>query len=403
MLTGVGFLLDQLLDYLNVRYLRDDLPRELSSIYNESEYRKSVVYQRAQTRFGFATSLVSFVVSFAMLAWGGFGGFDAWLRQGISDPVVLSLTFFAGLMIAGDLLTTPFQWYGTFVLEARFGFNKTTPRTFVLDKLKGYLLGIVLGGPLLWLLLFLVQQVGRDFWWMFWIAITAFSLFMNVFYSSLILPLFNTLKPLQDGDLKHSIERYAERVNFPLTQILVMDGSRRSNKSNAFFAGLGKQKKVVLYDTLIENHSTEELVSVLAHEVGHYKKQHIVLGLMVSVVQTGLMLYLLQYFIFNENLSLALGGTEYAIHLNLIAFAILYGPISTILGLLGNFLSRKNEYEADAYAARTFGAEPLQSALKKLSVHNLSNLTPHPWYVFFNYSHPPLLQRIRAIDRIKNL
>ncbi|MEL6534804.1 MAG: M48 family metallopeptidase [Bacteroidota bacterium] len=402
-ITGFGFLVDQVIDYLNIKYLQEELPSELANIYEETEYQKSIRYQRSQTRFGFVTSLTSFVASFGLLAFGGFGWIDGLLSRYITSELWLPLAFFGSLFIASDLLTTPFQWYGTFRLEARYGFNKTTLRTFLLDKVKGYLLGILLGGPLLALFIYLLTQMGRDFWWISWIAITAFSLFMNVFYSTLILPIFNKLTPLQEGELKHSIEDYARKVKFPLTNILVMDGSRRSNKSNAFFSGFGPQKKVVLYDTLIEKHSTDELVSVLAHEVGHYKKQHIRAGFLLSTLQTGLMLFLMQFIIFNEELSFALGGTEYAIHLNLIAFAILYGPISTILGLIGNYVSRKNEYEADAYATRTYGGEPLQSALKKLSVHNLSNLMPHPWYVFFNYSHPPLLQRLKAIDRIQNL
>ncbi|HAA13545.1 MAG TPA: peptidase M48 [Cytophagales bacterium] len=402
-LTGLGFLIDQVIDYLNIKYLKEELPGELANIYEESKYQKSIQYQRANARFGFITSLMSFTASFGLLAFGGFGWIHRLLATYVTSTSWLPLVFFGALFITSDILTTPFQWYNTFRLEARYGFNKTTLRTFIFDKLKGYGLGVLLGGPLLALFIFLLNQMGKDFWWIFWLAMTAFSLFMNVFYSSLILPIFNKLTPLQDGNLKSSIEEYARKVDFPLTNILVMDGSRRSSKSNAFFSGFGKQKKVVLFDTLIEKHSTDELVSVLAHEVGHYKKQHILGGFLLSTVQTGLMLFLMQFIIFNEELSFALGGTEYAIHLNLIAFAILYGPISTILGLIGNYISRKNEYEADAYATRTFGGEPLQSALKKLSVHNLSNLMPHPWYVFFNFSHPPLLQRLKAIDRIQNL
>lgn len=402
-ISGFGFLLDQLLDYLNLRYLQEELPGELENIYDGAAYRKSIAYQRVTSRFGFLTSLLSFIVSFGMLAFGGFGWIDATLNGYIKTETLRSLVFFGGLVVAGDLLTTPFQWYNTFVLEEKFGFNKTTPKTFFLDKLRGYLLGILLGGPILWLLLYLVSHAGPNFWWMFWVAITVVTLFMNVFYTTLILPLFNKLTPLEDGELKAAIEAYARKVKFPLSNILVMDGSRRSNKSNAFFAGLGRQKKVVLFDTLIQKHSTDELVSVLAHEVGHYKSQHILVGFLLSTLQTGLMLFVMKFIIFNEQLSLALGGADYVIHLNLIAFAILYGPISTVLGLLGNIISRKNEFEADAFAAKTYGGEPLQLALKNLSVHNLSNLMPHPWYVFFNYSHPPLLQRLKAIDRIQNL
>ena len=392
-----------MLDYLNLRYLREDLPAELAGIYNEAEYRKSILYQKVQARFGFITSLAGFLVSFSMLAFGGFGYLDEMLKPLVSHDILRSLAFFGTLFIAADLLTLPFQLYSTFRLEERFGFNNTTPRTFILDKLKGYFLALLVGGSILYLLLYLIQTLGRDFWWVFWVAITGFSIITNVFYTSLILPLFNKLTPLEEGALKSAITDYAKKVNFPLGSILIIDGSKRSNKSNAFFSGLGRQKKVVLYDTLVEKHTTEELVSVLAHEVGHYKKRHILVGLLLSVIQTGLMLYLMQYVIFNEQLAVALGGEGLAMHLNLIAFAILYGPFSTILGLLTNIMSRRNEYAADAFAAATYQGSSLQSALKKLSVHNLSNLMPHPWYVFFNYSHPPLLQRLKAIDRIQNL
>jgi STE24 endopeptidase len=258
-------------------------------------------------------------------------------------------------------------------------------------------LGALVGGGLLSLLIYLVQMLGPSFWVWFSIIAATFILFINMFYTSLILPLFNKLTPLQEGELKTAIEDFSNRVNFPLDNIYVIDGSKRSKKANAFFSGIGKKKKIVLYDTLIDNHTTDELVAVLAHEVGHFKKKHIVWGYVLSVVQIFFTLWILSLMILNENLSVALGGSQMAIHLNLIAFGILYSPISGITGLLMSLLSRKNEFEADAYARINFDGKALSDALKKLSVDTLSNLFPHPWYVFFHYSHPPLLQRLKAL------
>jgi STE24 endopeptidase len=285
------------------------------------------------------------------------------------------------------------------VIEEKYGFNRMNLRTFFSDKVKGYILGGLIGIPLFLLLLLLINKIGADFWWVFWIIASAFMLFMNAFYTSLIVPLFNKLTPLEDGDLKKRIEDYCTNVSFPLSNIYVIDGSKRSAKSNAFFSGLGKRKKVVLYDTLIENHSDDELVAVLAHEIGHYKRRHIPKTFGLSIIQTGFMLFILSRVVGNENLSLALGAETYGIHLNLLAFSILYSPISTMLGIASNILSRKYEFQADEYAATTYAAGAMKTALKKLSKDNLSNLYPHPLYVFVHYSHPPLLQRLKSIDQ----
>jgi STE24 endopeptidase len=283
------------------------------------------------------------------------------------------------------------------VIEERFGFNKTKPGTFIADKVKGYIIGGIIGAAFLSALIFLVGKFGPSFWILFGTVAAVFILFVNMFYASWILPLFNKLTVLPDGDLKSAIENFSKKVNFPLDNIFVMDGSKRSSKANAFFSGIGAKKKIVLYDTLINNHTTEELVAVLAHEVGHFKKKHIVLSLVLSVVQVFFVLFILSLMIFNNDLSIALGGTQQSIHLNLIAFAILFSPISAVTGLLMSLLSRKNEYEADAYAKETFSGIELGNALKKLSVDTLSDLYPHPLYVFFYYSHPTLLQRLSKL------
>ncbi len=269
-----------------------------------------------------------------------------------------------------------------------------------MDKLKGYLLIIIIGGILIYALLWLIEQMGDNFWIYFWLVIAGFTLFMNVFYTSLIVPLFNKLVPLEDGELKSTILDYSKKVNFPLDNIYVIDGSKRSTKANAYFSGLGRKKKIVLFDTLIKNHTTEELLAVLAHEVGHYKKKHIIMGLVTSILQSGLVLFIMSLMIFNPNLSDAFGGQQMSIHLNLLAFFILFSPISHITGIIMNIISRKNEFSADSFAATTFKAKPLQEALKKLSVNNLGNLNPHPWYVFVHYSHPPIIERLNALEAI---
>ncbi|WP_224997963.1 M48 family metallopeptidase [Cesiribacter sp. SM1] len=417
-LVSFGYLLELLLDWLNYTYLKKPYLPQLSGILTEEKYHQSVAYQQERKRFGFITATYSFLLMLVMLLSGGFGWLDDQLRAWTQHPILLALLYFGVLMLASDLLSLPFQLYSTFKIEERWGFNKTNARTFWLDKLKGYALGALLGGLLLSLLLWLVLQLGQNFWLYFWGVLLLFMLGANVFYTSLILPLFNKLRPLTEGALKTALETYSQKINFPLKNIYVIDGSKRSSKANAFFAGLGKQKKIVLYDTLIEKHTEEEIVAVLAHEAGHYKKQHILKGFVLSVLQSGLMLFLLSRFIGSETLTLALGSTPLGgtplggnpleggllpLHLNLIGFGLLYSPISMLLGLLMNSLSRRHEYQADAYAAQTYGARPLQEALRKLSVLNLSQPLPHPWYVWVHYSHPPLLYRLEALEKQKQV
>jgi STE24 endopeptidase len=397
-ISTISYLFGELLDYLNLKSQRTDIPNEIASFYDRTKYLKSLDYHRELTRFGFLTSAFSFALSLTMLVAGGFGWLDSLLRPLISNEILLALAFFGILVIVSDLLTIPFQLYSTFVIEEKYGFNKTTVKTFLLDKLKGYLLGAVIGAPLLALLIYLIQVIGPNFWIWFALIAAAFMLFMNMFYTSLILPLFNKLTPLPDGELKSAIQTFAQKINFPLDNIFVIDGSKRSNKANAFFSGIGKKKKIVLYDTLIERHTTDELVAVLAHEVGHFKKKHIIWGFALSIAQVFFTLFILSLMVYNQSLSLALGGSQQAIHLNLIAFTILFAPISGITGLLMSMYSRKNEYEADAYARENYNGTALADALKRLSVDSLSNLYPHPMYVFFHYSHPPLLKRLAALS-----
>ena len=396
-IVALNFVLEQFLEVLNRKSKQDQLPKELQGVYDAEKYQQSLDYRHANDRFHTVTSAFSFVLYISLLATGFFGWLDTQLQPYFENPIWLALAYFGVLFLASDILTIPFQLYSNFVIEEKFGFNKMTLKTFWTDKLKGYLLTILLGGLLAGTFLYLVISIGQNFWLYFWAIAAVVMILLNMFYTSIFVPLFNKLEPLEEGELRTAIESYSQKVDFPIKNIFVIDGSKRSSKSNAFFSGIGKQKKVVLYDTLIENHSTEELVAVIAHEVGHYKKKHILSGLLFSVLQVGFTLFVLSLLIFNEQLSLALGAESLAIHINLIAFGILFSPISTITGLMMNVWSRKNEFEADAYAAVTYSGEPLSNALKKLSAHNMSNLQPHHWYVFFHYSHPPLLQRLRAI------
>ena len=395
-----GYLLERILDTLNLKHTVPELPEELSGIFDSEEYRKSQLYKRDNTRFSFVTSSVSTIVMLLVFFLGGFGWLDQQLTGSTSSYILFVLLFFGILAFVSDILTTPFALYGTFVIEERYGFNRTTWKTFFLDKLKGWLLGLIIGGGLLALITWIYLLTGSWFWLIALGVVTLFMIFMTMFYSNLIVPLFNKQTPLEEGTLRAKIEEFAASVKFRLDNIYVMDGSKRSSKANAYFTGLGPKKRIVLFDTLINDLEEDEIVAVLAHEVGHYKKKHTMTGLILSTVQTALTLFLLSLFIGVDSFAVALGGTEASFHLGLIAFGILYSPVSMLMGLGTNLFSRANEYQADRYAREHHDGEQLISSLKKLSKNNLSNLTPHPTYVFFHYSHPPLLQRIRALRKI---
>ena len=393
----VDFILERFLEFLNSTQWSDQLPEEVKDIYEEKEYQKQQAYEKKNFRFSMLSSSFSFTLMFLMVLFAGFALVNSWALSVSTNPILTALVFFGILLLASDLLTTPFSIYDTFVIEEKFGFNKTTPKTFILDKLKGYLLGAIIGGGLLALIIYIYQLTTTNFWIYTWIVITGFSVFMVLFYSNLIVPLFNKQTPLPEGELKSAIETFSAKVGFKLDNIYVIDGSKRSTKANAYFTGFGAKKRIVLYDTLINDMTTNELVAVLAHEIGHYKKHHVIWSLLLGILQTGVMLFIFSLFVGNPDLSAALGVETPSFHIGLIAFGILYSPISMVTGLAMNIFSRKNEYEADAFAAKYFDAYELASALKKLSVKNLSNLRPHPAYVFFHYSHPTLLQRLQAL------
>ena len=392
------YLFERLLEVLDLRNLSNTLPKPFQGVYEAEKYRKSQEYTRENTRFGFYTSTFSLILILLMLFLSGFALIDRWAGNITGSPLLIPLVFFGILGLAFDLLNTPFSLYDTFVIEEKYGFNKMNLKIFVGDKLKSWLLGAVIGGGLLLLIVWFYQLTGKLFWIYAWGLVTVFTIFMTLFYSSLIVPLFNKQTPLEEGSLRKGIEEFCNKVDFKLDNVFVIDGSKRSTKSNAYFSGLGKKKRIVLYDTLIKDLSEEEIIAVLAHEVGHYKKKHTRTGLILSVLQTGLTLYILSLFINSEVLSAALGVQHAAFHINLIAFGLLYSPISMLLGLGMNVISRKNEYEADAFAKENYSGSSLASALKMLTVKNLGNLQPHPLSVFFHYSHPTVLQRLEKLE-----
>ena len=395
----INFIVDTLLNALNANHFNDKLPEELQDIYDEAEYKKSQNYKTTNYKFGILTSTFSIILTIGFLLFDGFEFVDNIARNYSKNPIVIALIFFGIIMIGSDILATPFSYYNTFVIEEKFGFNKTTLKTFIFDKIKSWLMMALVGGGILALIIWFYQSTGNNFWLYAWGLVAVFTLFMNMFYSKLIVPLFNKQTPLEAGNLRDKISEYASTVGFKLDKIFVIDGSKRSTKANAYFSGFGSEKRVTLYDTLINDLETDEIVAVLAHEVGHYKKKHIIFNLIASIVLTGFTLFILSLFISNPLLSNALGVEIASFHIGLIAFGLLYAPISEITSLIMNVFSRKFEYQADDYTKNTFKPEPLITSLKKLSKNSLSNLTPHPAYVFMHYSHPTLLQRIQNLRK----
>lgn len=396
----VSFLFDQVLDILNARKFQDPIPKELKDVYDKEEYQKSQKYKTQKHKISQLSSWLSFIGLILVLALDGFALVDSISRDLVSHPILVALVFFGILMLAGDIISTPFSYYSTFVIEERFGFNKMTPKTFWMDKLKGWVLGAIIGGLILSLIIWFYQMFPETFWIYAWTLISIFSIIMNMFYTKLIVPLFNKQTPLEDGSLRQKIEAYANNVGFKLDNIYVIDGSKRSTKANAYFSGFGSQKRITLYDTLIEDLEEEEIVAVLAHEVGHYKHKHIIYNLSISILSTGFTLWLLSLLVGNPMLYEALGVEQPGFHIGLIAFGLLYTPISTLTGFLMNILSRRFEYQADNYASDTYHGRYLISSLKKLSQKSLSNLTPHPLFVKVHYSHPTLLQRSRNLNSV---
>jgi STE24 endopeptidase len=397
----IDFAFERWLDYLNSTKWSASLPPEFKDIYDEEKYQLSQEYEKAKHRFSALTSTLGFVIVLLMFSTGGFGWLDRVIRERVDNPIYIALIFFGILGLVTEILSLPFSWYETFKIEAKFGFNRTTTKLFFLDHLKGILIAAIIGGIILSLIVWIYLIAGKLFWIYALMVITTFSLFMALFYSNLIVPLFNKQTPLADGELRTAIRNFCNKVGFNLDNVFVIDGSKRSTKANAYFTGLGRKKRIVLYDTLINDMGTEEIVAVLAHEIGHYKKRHVIYGLILSFLSTSLMLYIFSLVSGNVVFAEVLGAEKTGFHLAIVSFGILYSPLSFVIGIGMNIFSRKNEFEADNFAAKQYNGKFLASALKKLSVKNLSNLTPHPIYVFFHYSHPTLLERLRNLDSIR--
>ena len=395
----IKFIIDSVLNHLNAKHFYDTIPNEVSDVYEINEYQQSQSYKKTNHNFSKITSLFSLITTLLFFFFNGFSIVDDIAREFSNNTIVITLIFFGIIIIGSDIISIPFSLYKTFVIEEKFGFNKATKKIFFLDKIKGLLMTIILGGSILSIITWFYEFTGNYFWIYSWLLITAFSVFLNMFYSKLIVPLFNKQTILEEGELKNEIIKYVNSVGFKAHDIYVLNGSKRSTKANAYFSGFGNQKRITLYDTLINDLENNEIVAVLAHEVGHYKRKHILYNLTSSIILTGFALFVLSLFIKTPLLSLALGVSHPSFHIGLIAFGILYSPVSQILGVFMNYMSRKFEYQADNYAKNTFSASPLISSLKKLSKNSLSNLTPHYLYVFFHFSHPTLLDRIKNLNK----
>jgi STE24 endopeptidase len=393
-----NYLFSTVLDYINGKNWKTEVPPVMKDFYDEDKYLKAKNYSKEKGKVSLISSTLSTLITLLFLIFEGYGWLDNFISLYYDIPFLKSGIFFLVLFILSDFISIPFSCYSTFVIEEKYGFNKTTVKTFVLDKIKGYLLTLIVGGILLFGAIYIVSLLENSFWFWLWLSLSFIMLIVNMFYADLIVPIFNKLTPLEAGSLREKIESYTKKVGYSLKNIYIIDGSKRSTKANAFFSGLGPRKTIALYDTLVEKHTEEELVAVLAHEVGHYKKKHVFTSLFLTISQLGLMCFLLETCLKVGEISQALGGKEMVFHLGLVAFGILYSPIGTILSILMNINSRKNEFEADYYAKTTYNGAALELALKKLSVDSLSNLYPHPLYTFIHYSHPPLLKRLSALN-----
>ena len=403
-----NYLFSNILDYLNHKNWKDEIPSELKDFYDKKKYKQAKQYAISKNKIGLLSSTTSFLLVVSLLVFNGYGYIDQlvnsfslnlFLPFEINNSFTESGIFFLILFTLNLIISMPFSYYNTFVIEENFGFNKTSKSTFFFDIIKSSMLSILIGGFLLFLALYLFDSLNDGFWLYLWIGLSLLMVFINMFYADLIVPIFNKLTPLENGELRKKIENYSKQVGYLLKNIYVIDGSKRSTKANAFFSGLGPRKTIALYDTLIEKHSENELVAVLAHEVGHFKKKHVFSGLLMSVIQIGVMTFFFELCLKLPEISQALGGSDVSFHLGLIGFTIIFSPISMMSGILMNYISRKNEFEADSYAKETYNGDDLSLALKKLSVDSLSNIYPHPLYVFFHYSHPPLIKRLRALNK----
>ena len=393
----LNFAFSSILEYINDKNWKNEIPTELKDYYNKAQYLKAKNYKKARGKVSLISSCLSTSLTILILYTGFYGYVSDYIHEIYSSKFIHSGIFFLFFYLINMIVSIPVSYYSTFIIEEEFGFNKTSLGTFFADIIKGILMTLIIGGILLGAALFIYDYFSDGFWIWLWIGLSLFTIFISMFYTTLIVPIFNKLSPLENGTLKEKIENYSKGIGYSLKNIFIIDGSKRSSKANAYFSGLGPRKTIALFDTLVEKHTEEELVAVLAHEVGHYKKNHIKQGMFLSIFQIGMMCYLFELCTKLPEITSALGAEVGAFHLGLIGFSLLFSPIGLILGVFGNILSRKNEFEADSYAKETYDGESLKLALKKLSVDSLTNLYPHPLYVFIHYSHPPLLERLKAL------
>jgi len=394
----LGWLLDVTATTLNMRAMRPEPPKEFAGAVDASSYARTIRYLKALSRLDLVQDSISTLALTAFILLGGFGFFDQASRSLGLSAIPTGVVYLLGLGLLADLFGTPFSIYRTFVIEERFGFNRTRPALFIADKLKGLALGGVIGGALAAAVLFFFGRFGGMAWVYAWVAVSLFIAALQYLAPSLILPLFNKFSPLPEGELRGKLEAYAASQNMPLSGIFVMDGSKRTSKANAFFTGFGAKKRISLYDTLVEKMDPRQITAVLAHEVGHARLGHMKKGLAAAILQTGALLFLFSLFLSSPGLYAACGVAEMSVHAGLALFLLIFQPAALVLSLLTNAISRRHEYAADAFAAKTMGdPEALASALVVLSASNASNLTPHPLHVFLRYGHPPVLERIQAL------
>ncbi len=396
-LVIINFIVNEVLKFLNNKWRGRKIPDVLNEVYSTDRYITYVNYKRETYRLSVITATINLVVILAMLIFG-FSFLDNWLRLFVDKEIFISILFICVIGIAMDIISLPFDLYETFVIEQKYGFNRTTLKTFILDKLRVYMLASIVGLPVLYLIIWLYGKFGADFWWLAWLVITIFSILMSLLYSNLIVPIFNKQTPLDEGELRDKINTLSMETDFKLDNIYMIDASKRSTKSNAYFTGLGSKKRIVLYDTLLKTISQDEILSILAHEIGHYKKKHTFKGLITSIIQTGLLLFLFSIIVESPAIYESL-NVKPGFHIGLIIFMILYSPISFILSILFNYFSRKHEFEADGFAVEHSYGSALIKALKSLTSNNLSDLNPYPLFIKVYYSHPSLLQRINNISK----
>ena len=395
----VEYLLSTISSVLNMNSITSTIPDGFQEFYDDKKYSKSQEYLKDKTKLGLYSSTFSLILTLIVIHFGLFGFLDEFVRSNSTHYIISGLLFFGILFLINDILNIPFSLYSTFVVEEKYGFNKTSIHTYIADKCKGYGLTIVFGSAIMVPVFYFFNTFQDNGWWIAWALITAFIIAVQPLFVHVIAPMFNKFTPLEEGDLKTAIEEFANKVSFPIGRIDVMDGSKRSAHSNAYFSGFGKSRRIALFDTLLDKHSTEEIVSVVAHEIGHYKKKHIITGTVLGVIETGIMLFIFNLFMNDSDLFAVFSVDTVSIYCGLVFFSMLYSPISMVTSIFTTAMSRKNEFEADAYALETTQKpEPLISMLKGLSASNLSHLTPHPLMVFLSYSHPPVVDRIAAVQ-----